>query len=333
MRARGLERGDPRPHPDERPLRVGEPDRRHVRPGRLRGVPPGVLAVRLERQVRYASAVHATTILWDLLCLFGPSGIVREAIAGQRAAGTLPFAWVAWPFTQYASSSNTNDAIQPALLVWGFYVATSQFGRGIFTALSSWTKFAPLLLLPLWAGYPEARRPGPRPYSARVPRRHGCAFLILLFEPSSAARGARVLRPHDQDPDRPPFAVLALGLGPVPREGLPDLRWAQRVLEVCLVLFALALGWWPRRRSPLQLAAFTAALLVGVRDRPHPLVVPLPAVVLPVRRLRAARLALSTPREREQPRSEWRARRRRIRRGRLRSARRRWRARAGPACR
>jgi hypothetical protein len=35
------------------------------------------------------------------------------------------------------------------------------------------------------------------------------------------------------------------------------------VLEVLLVAGAVALGWWPRRRTPLQLAAFTGVLLVG----------------------------------------------------------------------
>jgi hypothetical protein len=37
----------------------------------------------------------------------------------------------------------------------------------------------------------------------------------------------------------------------------------QRVLQLLLLVGALALGRWPRRRSPLQLAAFTGALLVG----------------------------------------------------------------------
>ena len=35
------------------------------------------------------------------------------------------------------------------------------------------------------------------------------------------------------------------------------------VLEILLVAAAAALGWWPRRRSPLRLAAFTGALLIG----------------------------------------------------------------------
>ena len=37
----------------------------------------------------------------------------------------------------------------------------------------------------------------------------------------------------------------------------------QRVLQVMLVAGALALAWLPRRRSPLRLAALTAAVLVG----------------------------------------------------------------------
>jgi hypothetical protein len=45
--------------------------------------------------------------------------------------------------------------------------------------------------------------------------------------------------------------------------GLPDLHLLQQVLEVLLVAGAAALFWWPRRRSPLRLAAFTCVLLVG----------------------------------------------------------------------
>jgi hypothetical protein len=45
--------------------------------------------------------------------------------------------------------------------------------------------------------------------------------------------------------------------------GLPDLHLLQRALQALLVLAALAFGWWPRRRSPLRLAALTGVLLVG----------------------------------------------------------------------
>ena len=45
--------------------------------------------------------------------------------------------------------------------------------------------------------------------------------------------------------------------------GLPDLHLLQRVLEVALLVGAVAVYFVPRRKSPLQLAALTAALLLG----------------------------------------------------------------------
>ena len=45
--------------------------------------------------------------------------------------------------------------------------------------------------------------------------------------------------------------------------GLPDLHVLQRVLQVLLAAGAVALAFVPRRKSPLQLAALTAALLIG----------------------------------------------------------------------
>jgi hypothetical protein len=45
--------------------------------------------------------------------------------------------------------------------------------------------------------------------------------------------------------------------------GLPDLHVVQWVLQGLLVVGAVALAFVPRRKSPLQLAALTAALLIG----------------------------------------------------------------------
>jgi hypothetical protein len=44
---------------------------------------------------------------------------------------------------------------------------------------------------------------------------------------------------------------------------LPDLHLVQRALQVLLILGALAAAFFPRRKSPLQLAALTGALLAG----------------------------------------------------------------------
>jgi hypothetical protein len=45
--------------------------------------------------------------------------------------------------------------------------------------------------------------------------------------------------------------------------GLPDLKWAQRALQLLLVIAAVTVSIVPRRKTPLQLAALTGALLVG----------------------------------------------------------------------
>ncbi len=47
--------------------------------------------------------------------------------------------------------------------------------------------------------------------------------------------------------------------------GIPDLHVARRVLQALLAIGALAAYFVPRRKSPLQLAALTGAILIGVQ--------------------------------------------------------------------
>jgi hypothetical protein len=208
-------------------------------------------------------AVHATTIIFDSLCLLGLA-LVGRRFGGPRLAATLAFAWAAWPFTQYASSSNTNDMIGPAFLIWGFFFVTSPAARGAFVALSGWTKFASLLVLPLWLGYPEARRgKAALVTAAGFVAATVVVFGVLLFEPS-LPHAVHVFYDRtikSQVNRSSPFSLW--DWRQYRAKGLPDLRLVQRVLEVLLVAGSLALGWWPRRRSPLRLAALTAAVLIG----------------------------------------------------------------------
>jgi hypothetical protein len=208
-------------------------------------------------------SVHATSILWDLLALFG-LGLAGYRYGGVQLGATLAFAWAAWPFSQYVSSSNTNDAIQPALLVWGFCFATSQWARGAFTALSSWTKFASLVVVPLWSGYPDARRWRPRVrFVVAFVVATVVAFFPLYFEPSlwhAITTFGRRTFGYQFGRDSP-FSLW--DWRQYHASGLPDLHRVQQLLDVLLVVGAVALFWWPRRRSWLQLAAFTSVLLVG----------------------------------------------------------------------
>ncbi len=208
-------------------------------------------------------AVKFTTILFDTIALLGMAFVGRR-FGGNRLAATLAFAYVAWPFTQYANSSNTNDVIMPALLIWGFAFITSNPVRGAFAALGAWTKFAALLLVPLWLGYPEARRKRPTALAfGGFAAATLAAFSILLLEPS-LPHALHVFYDRTvkfQMGRSSPFSLW--DWRQYHAKGLPNLHIVQIVLEVVLVASALALGWWPRRRSPLRLAAFSAALLVG----------------------------------------------------------------------
>ena len=164
-------------------------------------------------------AVHATSILWDLLCLLG-LGLVGRKLGGPRLGATLAFAWAAWPFSQYASSSNTNDAIEPALLVWGFLFATSAPVRGIFAALASWTKFAPLLVAAVVVGI-SGRPPVPVAGGLRdrLPARDARRVLRPLPRAVAVARRRTIRAPNLRLPVRSRLALLDLGLAPVPRTG------------------------------------------------------------------------------------------------------------------
>ena len=206
-------------------------------------------------------AAHLASILFDLLCLLGVA-LVGLRFGGNRLAVTLAFAWVAYPFTQYVSSSNTNDALPPLFLIWGFWLVTSPAARGAAVALAGWTKFAPLLVAPLWASYPERRARPTALFVAGFLAATVAAFSILLLEPSPV-HAARVFWDRTlgwQIGRESPFSIWDWRQY---HAGLPDLHLLQRVLEGLLVAGAAAAYFFPRRKSPLQLAALTAALLIG----------------------------------------------------------------------
>jgi hypothetical protein len=224
---------------------------------------PGYLAFSWSGKWDTLPAAHASSIAFDLLCLLGLA-LVGLRFGGTRLAATLAFAWVAYPFTQYVSSSNTNDALPPLFLIWGFWLVTSPAARGAGVALSGWTKFAPLLLAPLWASYPDAFA---KPRQKLV---FLAAFLLATLAASSILLldGHPVGAAHEfwrrtlswQLRRESPFSIWDWRQY---HAGLPDLHILQRVLEGALVVGAVAAYFLPRRKSPLQLAALTAALLLG----------------------------------------------------------------------
>jgi hypothetical protein len=222
---------------------------------------PGYLILGWSGKWDDLPAAHLSSILFDLLCLAGLA-LLGLRFGGARLAVTLAFAWVAYPFTQYVSSSNTNDALPPLFLIWGFWLVTSPASRGAAVALSGWTKFAPLLLSPLWASYPERRARATLTFAGGFLAATAVAFSVLLLEPNPV-HAAHLFWSRTiswQIGRESPFSIWDWRQY---HAGLPDLHVLQWALEALLVAGAIAAYFLPRRKSPLQLAALTAALLVG----------------------------------------------------------------------
>jgi hypothetical protein len=223
---------------------------------------PGFLAMGYDFEWDYLPAAHFTSLLWDSLALIG-MGVLGLRFGGTRLGVTLAFAWAAYPFTQYVSSSNSNDAIMPAFLIWGLVFVTSAPARGLFLGLAAWTKFAAFLLLPLWASYPKATR-WPRQqllYLAGLALATALGFWMLFLEPDPL-HAARVFwdRTFGWQLSRPsPFSIWDWNEYP----GYPDLHVLQTVLKALLLVAAVALAFVPRTRNVVQLAALSGALLIG----------------------------------------------------------------------
>jgi hypothetical protein len=221
---------------------------------------PGYLAVGWSGTWDDLPAAHFTSIAFDLLTLLG-LWLVGLRFGGARLAAVLGFAWAAYPFTQYVSNSNTNDALMPCFLVWGFWLLSAPAARGAMAALSGWTKFASLVVAPLWLTYP-GRMPSRRAVFGFVAATLG-AFSILLLEPHPihAAHVFWQRTVHFQSGRAAPWSLW--DWRQYHARGLPDLHLVQNVLQGLLIAGAVAAAFFPRRKSPLQLAALTAALLAG----------------------------------------------------------------------
>ena len=207
-------------------------------------------------------AVRFTTLLFDLLALLGLAAVGLR-FGGTRLAAVLAFAWAANPFTQYVSSSNANDAIMPAFLIWGFWAASSDVGRGSLAALAAWAKLAALVVVPLWATYPNVREwRRTASFSAAFAVTTALSFWILVVGGEPIEELRRFYERTFRDPVRPPVAVLALGLGP-PRAGPARPPLAPAALAGGPRCSCACARVRPTPEAPFQLAALTAALLMG----------------------------------------------------------------------
>jgi hypothetical protein len=235
-------------------------------------------------------AAHGTAVLFDALAALGLM-VAAWRLGGRRLAVAALFFWAAYPFTLYAMSSNSNDAIVAAAVAWTLVFLTSPFLRGLVLALGAWAKFAPILLLPLvvradrgpyhdpeeWAygARPRLVRPAtplrrvlrlflPGPGGLRTLAGFAAgtvlAFSVLVLLDGPHALRAFWARTFGWQLDRPsPFSIWDWGGYP----GFPNLDVPQKLLKGLLVLLAGGLYLLPRKLDPVRIAALCGALLIG----------------------------------------------------------------------
>jgi hypothetical protein len=210
-------------------------------------------------------AAHAAAAVFDLLTICGLFLLGRR-IRGPSLGIVLAYAWAAFPFTLYASATNSNDALVALLLVATLLVAGRPAARGAMAALAGLTKLAPLALAPLFArtprdpsasARPSRLRPGPVSFAA-----YALAFALtatVAMLPVILGGDLRTFWDHTiafQRDRESPFSIWGLWGG---------LDTLQTGVQIGAVLLALAVGVWPRRPTLTQMAACGAAVLIALQ--------------------------------------------------------------------
>ena len=204
-------------------------------------------------------AAHAA-ICFDLLTI-GGLFLLGRRVRGPTLGIVLAYAWASFPFTLYASSTNSNDALVALLLVATLLAISRPAARGAFAALAGLTKFAPLALAPLFARTPSdvPRRVRSGPVSL-VLYTVGFGFTALLaMVPILVGGDLHTFWEHTivfQRDRQAPFSVWGLYGG---------LDTLQTAVQLAAALLAVAVAFVPRRRTLVQTAALGAAVLIALQ--------------------------------------------------------------------
>jgi len=203
-------------------------------------------------------AAHAAAITFDLLTIVGLmllGATLRPGRQGRQLGLALSFAWAAYPFSLLALQENTNDLMIAALLVLSLAALRSPPGRGALLGLAAAAKFAPLAIAPLLATGTGQDR-------TRSWLRFGVAFAVVCvvatvpFIPDGGLRELYDTTIGYQLGRGSPFSLWALH---------PSLDWMQTLLKVGAVALAAAVCFFPRERSPRQVVALAAAVMIAVQ--------------------------------------------------------------------
>lgn len=215
-------------------------------------------------------AAHAAAIAFDLLTLLGLLLLgqrLRPGRAGRELSLALGYAWATYPYAIFALQTNSNDTLVGLLTVATLLALTaaparrglSAATRGAAIALATAAKVGPLALAPLFA----TADPGPtRRATLRNLLVFAAALAVVLaasFLPFVPDGGLRELYDRTlgyQAARRSPFSVWGqLDAGETYRSIVTGLA----------VLLAVAVAFVPLRKTPLQVAALGAAVLIAIQ--------------------------------------------------------------------
>ena len=226
-------------------------------------------------------SAHAATIFFDLAAIVGLVLLgrrLRPGRTGRDLGVILAFAWAAFPYTDLVMQSNSNDSLVAALLIWGLVAFSSLGWRAVLVALAAGAKFTPLFLVPLFAtgyeGLARFRHPSDKPGvagrlgSLSMPR--PARLRLLYFGTVFASAVALLLVYPAIDPglatawDRTILSQLDR-TSPFSIWGqVPALAPLKALVLIATAGFAASLALVPRRRSLIQVAALSAAVMIAV---------------------------------------------------------------------
>ncbi|MFN8149540.1 MAG: hypothetical protein U0R24_00235 [Solirubrobacterales bacterium] len=174
----------------------------------------------------------------------------------------LVFAWLAYPYSDFALQANSNDALISALLVWSLVAFATPIARGALLGTAGLAKFAPLALLPLYLS-------GERGFSLRNLRRSQVRSALLVALGFAAAAALFLAHPA-VDPGLSEFYDRTVKSqldreSPFSIWGQVDLEWLHSIVKAAAVTLGIVVAFLPRVRSLTQVAALAGAVIIAIQ--------------------------------------------------------------------
>jgi hypothetical protein len=206
-------------------------------------------------------AAHGASITFDIatFILLLVLGIrIRPGPEGRRLGAILAFGWAAFPYTAYVLESDSNDALVAALLVATLVLLAKPLWRGVTLSLAVWAKFVPLVMAPMLLTYDGWKPRKLLPFVGGFAAITVAAMLWPTIDPGLKVFYERTIAA--QAGRSSPFSVWGQD---------ESLEWLRVAILAATGALAIALAFVPRKKSLLQVAALSAALMLGVQITLH----------------------------------------------------------------